>query len=120
MEQEKELEETFLEEFQGAMDEFNKQRYKNSVILLSKAMFALCDIKILTDVKRLPKNHGERFRILEDSFPEIYSIVDNIWSHYVDAYSKPSLQKSCEDIKNAIKEIIRTNEFSEKIKKSIE
>ena len=58
-EQLKELQNTFLEELEGALDQFSKGNYKNTVILISKALFALCDTVILTKLDKLPKNHSE-------------------------------------------------------------
>ena len=53
----KELIQTFLEEYGGAKDELSKGRYKNSTILFSKALFAVCDILIENELNKLPKNH---------------------------------------------------------------
>jgi len=114
-----ELEKTFLEEYQGAAEQLEKERYKNAAILFSKSLFALCDIIIFKKLKKLPKNHIERFRILEEYFPEVYLIVDNIFSHYTDAYSKPVLKETCMSIKDGIKKITGNNELPETIKKII-
>jgi len=84
-----ELVQTFLEEYQGAEDETDKGRYKNSAILFSKDLFAICDILIQNKLNKLPKNHSERFRILEQYFKEVYEIVDEIFDKYTDSYSKP-------------------------------
>lgn len=115
-----ELEKTFIEEYQGAKEQLEKKRYKNATILFSKALFAICDLIIHSKLKKLPKNHGERFRILENYFPDIYIIVDETFEHYTDAYSKPALEKTCKEIENGIKKIIQNNNVSEKIKKIIE
>jgi len=115
-----ELEKTFVEEYEGALEQREKQRYKNATILFSKSLFALCDIIIYSKLTKLPKNHTERFRILEEHFPKIYFIVDDIFSHYTDAYSKPILEETCNKIKNGIKKIVRTHELSGKIKKAAE
>lgn len=114
-----ELEKTFLEEYEGAQEQLDKGRYKNATILFSKALFALCDLIIYLKLSKLPKNHGERFRILEEYFPEIYSAADNIFSHYTEAYSKPVLKETCEKIKKEVKKIILNNETPEGIKKII-
>lgn len=114
-----ELERTFIEEYEGAGDELAKERYKNAVILFSKALFALCDLLIFNKLKKLPKNHNERFRILEEYFPETYSIADNIFTHYTDAYSKPILKETCERIKDGIKNIASINKVPEEIKMPI-
>jgi len=116
----KELEKTFLEEYEGAKEEFIKERYKNATILFSKSLFALCDIIIFSKLKKLPKNHTERFRILEQYFHDVYEIVDGIFSHYTDAYSKPVLKETCEEIKDGIKKIRKDYELPKGIKKVIE
>lgn len=112
-----ELAQTFLEEYQGALEELEKERYKNAVILSSKALFALCDILIQQKLNKLPKNHTERFRILQDYFPDTYTIVDKIFTHYTDAYSKPILKETCEEITHGIKTITTTHELPDAIKK---
>ncbi len=114
-----ELGKTFIEEYIGAEEQFEKKRYKNSTILFSKSLFALCDLIIFLKLKKLPKNHNERFRILENHLPEVYFIVDSIFKHYTDAYSKPALKETCEEIKDGIKKIIQNNELSKEIKEII-
>ena len=118
-EQLEELEKTFIEEYEGASEELKKGRYKNATILFSKSLFALCDLIIYSKLKKLPQKHGERFRILEEHFAEIYSIVDGIFNNYTDAYSKPVLKETCEGIKDGIKKIVGSDELPEKIKKII-
>lgn len=115
-----ELIQTFLEEFKGAEDELIKERYKNSAILFSKALFAICDILIENKLNKLPKNHSERFRILEVYFKEVYQIADEIFDKYTDSYSKPILKETCETIKNGIKKISEIAELPEEIKKIVE
>ena len=115
-----ELIKTFIEEYAGANDELSKERYKNSLILFSKALFAVCDILILNKLSRLPKNHSERFRILEEYFSAVYEIVDNIFDKYTNSYSKPILKETCEQIKNAIKKIKTIVELPKEIKEVIE
>ncbi|MEK6938327.1 MAG: hypothetical protein AABX04_04755 [Nanoarchaeota archaeon] len=110
---------TFLEEYEGAEEQFEKGRYKNATILFSKAFFALCDILIFQKIKKLPKNHGERFRILEEFYPPVYLAADKIFSHYIDAYNKPLLKENSEFIQNGIKQIIRLSELPAEIKEVI-
>ena len=114
-----ELAKTFIEEYTGALDELQKQRYKNATILLSKALFALCDYLLEHKLHKLPKNHSERFRLLEKYFPEAYQLVNSIFSHYTDAYSQPILQETCVAIKNGIKTIAGTEPVPEEIRKII-
>ena len=115
-----ELIQTFLEEYNGAKDELSKGRYKNATILFSKALFAVCDILIQNKLNKLPNNHSERFRILEDYFKEVYEIVDGVFDKYTDSYSKPILKETCESIKNGIKKINKIADLPAEIKKAIE
>jgi hypothetical protein len=115
-----ELEKTFIEEYEGASEELEKQRFKNATILFSKALFAICDLIIFQGLKKLPKNHTERFRILEEKFPDVYPVVDSIFNDYTDAYSKPILKETCVNIQNGIKKIIKYTEVSEEIKELVE
>ncbi len=102
---EKELIATFREEYEGGLDQLSKARYKNSIILFSKSLFALCDLLIYKKLKTLPNNHAERFRILQDYFPSAYHIVDQVFGKYTDSYTKPVLKTTCEMMKNAVKTI---------------
>lgn len=112
------MEKAFLEEYAGGLDELAKGRYKNATILLSKALFALCDLLLFSRLGKLPKNHSERFRLLEENFPDIYTIVDAIFGHYTDAYSKPILKETCEEIQNGIAQIVQISDVPEEIKKT--
>ena len=114
-----ELLQTFLEEYEGAKEELSKGRFKNSTILFSKALFAICDILIQKKLNKLPKSHSERFRILEMYFKEVYEIVDEIFDKYTDSYSKPILKETCEAIQNGIKKINEIAELPAEIKRVI-
>lgn len=115
-----ELIQTFLEEYEGAKDELSKGRFKNSAILFSKSLFAMCDFLIQEKLNKLPKNHSERFRILEEYFEDIYEIVDEIFDKYTDSYSKPVLKETCKLIQNGIKKINETKDLPEEIKTAVE
>lgn len=114
------LESSIIEEITGAEDEFRQKRFKNSLILYSKAVFSMCDLIILQRKLKLPENHPERFRILERYAPKVYRIVDKLFKKYTDTYLKPSDKESCEAMKNAVKNINRIERFGEKIKTFIE
>ena len=121
MNQLSELEETFVEEYESALLLQKANKKKAVTILLSKSIFALVDFILFKRYQLLPKNHAERFRKLEEREPEIYRILDNVWSKYTDTYSKPAVEESIMMLDRAIKEIIKKNEdFSEKIKTCVE
>ncbi len=120
MEQQRELEETFIEEYEAAFLLKGKGKLKSATILFSKALFALIDYILFTKYQKLPKNHTERFRILEAKEEKIYIIVDEVWDKYTDTYSKPSLTESVHILEQAVKKIVKEHETtSQKIKETI-
>lgn len=50
-----ELEVTFVEEYEGGLEEMDKGRYKNATILLSKSLFAVCDLLIISKLGKYLK-----------------------------------------------------------------
>ena len=120
MDQSNELENTFIEEYKAALLLLDRQMNKPALILLSKSLFALIDFIIFKKYNKLPKNHSDRFRFLENKEKELYVKLNEIWNIYTDSYSKPSSEESIKDFKECIKFVIEKNETSEKIKKIIE
>ena len=120
MDQLKELEETFLEEYLSAELLENDAKYKAATILFSKAVFALADYIILKKYRILPKNHAERFRILERREPELYLLLDKLWSEYTRTYNKPAARESISLLKEVIKKISKNESLSQKIKACFE
>ncbi len=117
MDQLKELEETFIEQFEAAQILKEHKKVKSITILLSKSLFALADYIIFNELEKLPKNHSERFRILEKRFPEVYEVLDEIWTRYTDAYNKPVQKQGIEMLEGAINDIIKKHgKLSERIK----
>lgn len=110
MDQLEELEKTFIEEYEAGELLLKNQMVKASIIMFSKATFALIDYLIFHKYLKLPKNHTDRFRILEIKEKEIYSNLSKIWSKYTDAYTKPSEHDSVNLFKEFIVKIIQENE----------
>ncbi|MBI5797499.1 hypothetical protein HZA98_01185 [Candidatus Woesearchaeota archaeon] len=120
MDQLNELELSFIEEYESALLLLEYSKHKSAVILLSKALFVLVDYILFLKYRKLPKNHIERFRILEQKEANIYSLVDSVWSKYTDTYSKPSAEESIKLLQKVIIEIISQDEtVSQKIKNII-
>jgi len=55
---------------------FNQKDYTSATILYFKTWFAIQDYTLLEKVGQSPKDHGERFRLLEKSFPKSYINLD--------------------------------------------
>lgn len=120
MDQLEELENTFLELYSSAEKLNSEGRNKSTLILLSKALFALLDYIIFKEYKKIPLNHSDRFRILESRQPLLYALVNKVWSKYTDTYSKPADAEAILMLKNAIREVTFHHEtISEKIKKAV-
>ena len=119
MSQLEELENTSIEEIKAAKLLQKEHMTKSALILYSKALFAVLDYLILKKYKKLPKNHSERFRILEAKEPKTYINVDKIWLKYTDSYSKPADEDSIRLFVETIKEIVQDENISEKIKEAL-
>ena len=91
------------------------------VVKTEKVVDQLVSKIVFIKYKKLPKNHSERFRILQIKENNIYHKLDQVWSKYTDSYSKPTNNESVNMFKKTIKDIVNKNEnFSEEIKKIIE
>ncbi len=108
-EKEKILEENLEEYFSLAINAFNTKKYNSAATLFFKSIAALCDIFILKNLGYVPSSHSNRFRILEDKFPEIYTIADRDFPFYQDSYTKKMDRESAELLK----------EDAEKLKKIV-
>ncbi len=119
MDQLQELEMGFIEEYESALLLLKYSKKKSAIILFSKALFALVDYILFSRYKKLPKNHTERFRILQQKEERIYTLVDSVWSKYTDTYSKPSVEESIDLLQSVIIEVISYDGIlSQKIKES--
>ncbi|CAI1493007.1 conserved protein of unknown function [Thermococcus nautili] len=64
---------------------YNKGHYNSALNLYVKALVAICDYIILRDTGKLPRNHSERFRILEEKYPATTS-----WTSTLTTTAKPT------------------------------
>jgi hypothetical protein len=120
MEQEKELKDTFIEEYSSAKILKDMDNLKSAIILISKSLFALCDYILFKKYGKLPQNHKERFRILDIKEKDMYIKVSSVWSRYIDTYSKPSHIESYNLLNKTIINIIKNEEVDKEIKRIIE
>lgn len=120
-EQLEELENTFIEFYQSALWLIKQGKTKSALVLLTKSLFALLDYIIYADYAKLPENHSQRFRILEQKRPDLYSVADGVWGRYVDAYSKPTVEESVKLLQDAMRSVINKDErINQKIKEIVE
>jgi len=99
------LQENAREFFESGEDNLKKQRFNAATSDFFKAIVVSCDYLIYSEIKRLPKNHGDRFSILEKYFPTIYEIVSKLFRPYTNSYNLKSTKRQAEKFKEYAKEI---------------
>lgn len=75
-----------------------------------KSIVIFCDYLIYREIKRLPKNHKDRFSLIEIYFKEIHERVSYFFEVYVRPYNlkvKKEDVLNLEKYANELKEIIR-------------
>lgn len=95
-EKEKILVENFNEYFNLGLEALNKNKFNSATTLFFKAIAALCDLYILKKEGRLPSSHSDRFRILEEKYPEIYRIADRDFPFYQESYTQKMDKEAAE------------------------
>jgi len=98
-EKEKILIENFEEYYVFGLDAFKKAKYNSATTLFFKAIAALCDLWVLRNLGFAPSSHSNRFRILEEKYPDIYNIADRDFPFYQDSYTKKMDKESAELLK---------------------
>ena len=91
------------EYFSSGSEELNKNRYNSAVVLFFKSLIALADLYILEQTGESPSSHNNRFRVLQEKFPEIYDLVDKDFPFYQDSYIQLMSKELAEVIKDDAK-----------------
>jgi uncharacterized protein (UPF0332 family) len=81
--------------------------YTSATTLYFKALFVILDNIIIVAQGKSPKDHADRFRILEKSFPELYRLLDKYYPIYRDTYSLSIRKEICDEIKQNVERIIK-------------
>ncbi len=102
---EKILRDNFDEYYQLGLRAFSESKYNSTTTLFFKAIVALCDLIVLQKEGRIPSSHSDRFRIIEEKYPELYAILDKDFPFYQDSYTKKMDKESAELLKDDIGKI---------------
>ena len=86
--------------------------YTSATILYFKLIFSFFDLTILNSKGETPKDHNERFRILQKDFPDLYKFLDKYFNVYRDTYTLTIDKETCDKIKNGIKKIMEKYKIS--------
>ena len=86
---------------------YQSKDYTSATMLYFKTLFVALDLLILRKLKKTPKDHTERFRILKAEFPEEYSSLDKYFSVYRSTYSTTVDKDTCEEIRQYVNKTIK-------------
>ena len=76
-----------IEFLESGEDNLKKERFNVAVSDFFKAIVIFCDHLIYTNMKIIPKNHNERFSLLNLHFKEIYTKVSELFKKYTESYN---------------------------------
>ncbi|MEK6893691.1 MAG: hypothetical protein AABX07_05830 [Nanoarchaeota archaeon] len=85
--------------------------YTSATILYFKALFSILDLIVFRKKGFIPKDHSERFRILEKEFSEFYLIADKYFPIYQSSYTRSIEKEVCDEIKENVERIIEEQEI---------
>ena len=85
---------------------YDRNDYTSAAILYFKALFTILDLVILRNKGFIPKDHSERFRILEADYSEYYKFLDMHFLIYQESYRTSIKKEDCELIKDYVEKII--------------
>ena len=80
--------------------------YTSATILYFKVLFGITDFILLREQGKAPKDHTERFRMLEVSNKDIYEFLDKYFKVYRDTYSILIDKQTCDKVRENVKKFI--------------
>ena len=101
-----ELYENANEFFESGKDNLDKKRYNASSSDFFKSIVVFCDYLLYSEIRRIPKNHNDRFNLLKINLPEIYSRVSELFKSYTKSYN----------LKMKLNEVLEIKKYAEEIK----
>ena len=104
----RELLENAKEFLESGEENIKSKRNNAAVADFFKAIVILCDDKLYSEIRSLPKNHTERFKLLQQHFPGIYMKVSALFKKYTDSYNFRLTSKDANTIKSYAYELYNT------------
>jgi uncharacterized protein (UPF0332 family) len=99
--------------FKNSADKiYSLKDYTSATILYFKTLFAIHDYILLEKIGYAPKDHNERFRLLENEFPEDYKILDEEFNTYRNTYSITISEEVCQRIKKIVENGINNHKIN--------
>ena len=113
MEEGKELLENIKQFKKSAEIIYKTSDFTSSTILYFKCLFSILDLIILKKAGAIPKDHTERFRIIEKLNFSLYTILDKLYSTYRNAYTARIDKNKCDKVKENVERIIEEQRIFE-------
>lgn len=85
--------------------------FTSASTLYFKALFSILDLIIFQDKADIPKDHSERFRILEADYNSLYIILDKLYPDYRNAYNSKINKQTCDRVKENVERIVKKQEI---------
>ena len=76
-----------LEFLESGNENLDKKRFNVAVSDFFKSIAIFCDYLIYSELRIMPKNHNNRFSLLQSYFNEIYEKVSFLFKTYVRSYN---------------------------------
>lgn len=93
--------------FKSAELVYQNKDYTSATMLYFKTLFVALDLMIYDKLRETPKDHTERFRILQKYFSAEYQMLDRYFNVYRSTYSTTVDQKTCEEILAYVRKTIK-------------
>lgn len=85
---------------------YKTKDYTSATILYFKCLFVTCDYFLFKKLGKTPKDHTERFRMLQDILPDLYVILDKYFLIYRDTYSLSIEKEKCDEVRRHVTAIL--------------
>ena len=109
-EKERILKENLNEYFESAEQAFENKKYNSAVTLFFKAIISATDLLILKKESFAPSSHNDRFRLVQEKYPEIYDILDKDFPFYQDSYTKKMNKEAVEVLREDAQRVKKISE----------
>ena len=86
---------------------YYKKDYTSATILYFKAAFLILDYILLQSKGQTPKDHTERFRMLELSDKNLYVFLDKNFKIYRQTYTTTTDKFTCDKVRENVRKIIK-------------
>lgn len=81
--------------------------FTSASILYFKCLFSILDYTIFNKIGVIPKDHNERFRILENLDKNLYIVLDKLYVIYRSAYNIKIEKNKCNEVKQNVERLIK-------------